>query len=195
MIIDCPQCGFTGRVPDHATSSSRRARCPKCLCRFAVVGADGSARAAPDPEDSSYELAPIVADDPEVDSWYGDPDEPRLPLAERRLAVRPPRRGVRIPRLATLRIRMFQAWAVFFLIWAATIAARTAAAAFRLDDARFFSNDLLRPVAAVVVLVCASALICLSNDLSRRLQRLTYGPPPPPSRPPAADSDSPNRAA
>lgn len=208
MIIECPQCGFSGRVPDHATRIPHQARCPKCRYRFDIGDPDvqhpepveailadlrhDQARPRLDPSDSSYELDPIVAgpDDPWEGPWSDGPDEPRARAGDafltiRRPAGRPPGWAVRALRPSTLRLRVFQAWAILFLAGAAAIGLRTAVAASRFDDDRFFSWDLLRPVAAVVLLVCAAALICLSVDVSRRLARLTYGPNPPPTSHPA----------
>jgi hypothetical protein len=202
MILECPHCGFSGRLPDHAKPTAHRARCPKCRCGFDIGDFAGDPE-APDSldrsplasSDSSYELDPIVAGpddpwdgpwsdgpdgDPWDDPWPEDPGAARPPaarptLAGRRLVGRPSDRIVRAFRPSMLRIRLFQAWAVAFMIAAAAIGARTAVAAWRFDDARFFSAELLRPVAAVVLLVGAAALICLSVDISRRLSWLTYG--------------------
>ncbi|WP_337177117.1 hypothetical protein [Paludisphaera sp.] len=222
MILDCPHCGYSGRLPDHASPATHRARCPKCRLGFHIddpriraLASVDSAGARTDPDDSSYELDPIVAgpDDPWEGPWSDGPDEPwdgdwsgdpgvvppppRAAPASRLPVVLPPVRVAHALRPATLRIRLFQAWAVAFMAAAAAIALRTAVAAWRFDDARFFSDELLRPVAAVVLLVCAAALLCLSVDVSRRLTRLSYGPPqplapfppPPPRRPSDTDGD------
>lgn len=209
MIIECPQCGFSGRVPDHATLVPHQARCPKCRYRFDIGDPDvqhpepveavladprhDPARPRMDPSDSSYELDPIVVgpDDPWEGPWSDGPDQPPgttadAVLATRRPGGRPPAWAVRAFRPSTVRIRIFQAWAILFLAGAAAIGVRTAVAASRFDDDRFLSWDLLRPVAAIVLLVGAAALLCLSVDVSRRLARLTYGPNPP-SRPARAD--------
>jgi hypothetical protein len=204
MIIECPNCGFSGRLPEHATLAPHQARCPKCRARFDV--GDLAARVAEpsdradlrrdlarhrlDPSESSYELDPLLDFAEGAPSWDEpwadeDPIEPASPPV-----ATPARLVDRIPawalRPSVWRIRLFQAWAVLFLLGATIIFARTAFAALTFDDARFFSEELLRPVAAVVLLVTAAALLCLSVDVSRRLARLTYGPNPP-SRPARAD--------
>lgn len=197
MIIKCPNCGFSGRVPEHATRAPHQARCPKCHFRFDVgdlslpipepVAAVGqsdlrrdSIRSQLDPSDSSYHLDPL-ADDFAAEGWDGswshDPDGPMIPTAGVRVGFG---RRSRVPawalRPSVWRIRLFQGWAVLFLAVAALILLRTTIAAITFDDARFFSNDLLRPIAAVVLLVVAAALLCLSVDVSRRLARSTYAP-------------------
>ncbi len=77
MIIQCPDCGFSGRVPESALGVPHRATCPKCRRRFiprasliaaglcdrrpfsSVVEAD---LAAENPESSSYELRAMTED-------------------------------------------------------------------------------------------------------------------------------------
>ncbi|WP_165248457.1 hypothetical protein [Paludisphaera soli] len=203
MIIECPNCGFSGRLPDHATLAPHQARCPKCRSRF-DVGALAAQAAEPsgradlrhdlarprlDPSESSYELDPLNDFADAATAWdepWAD-DDPIEPAAPR--AATPARLVDRVPawafRPSVWRIRLFQAWAVLLLLGATIIFARIAIAALTFDDARFFSDELLRPVAAVVLLVTAAALLCLSVDVSRRLARSTYAPtnPPPPSPP------------
>lgn len=220
MIIACPQCGFSGKVPDHAALVPHQARCPKCRCRFDIGDPDVQipepvgrtdlrhdlARPRLDPSDSSYELDPIV--DGFEGVWdvpwgeeFEDGEAVPSPTATPHAAVSEVRPGPRnrVPdwvfrpfRPAMWRIRLFQVWAVLLLVWAAWIVVRTAVALSRMDDSQFLSNnDLLRPIVAVVVLVSTSALLCLSVDVSRRLIRLTYAPTFPPPEPAPAASPSP----
>lgn len=218
MIIACPQCGFSGKVPDHAALAPHQARCPKCRCRF-DIGDPGVQIPEPagradlrhdltrprlDPSDSSYELDPIVDGfegvwDVPVGEEFEDAAEPAAVTAPAAVAGfraldlrRAPAWMFWLFRPSAWRIRLFQAWALLFLVWASWIVVRTAVAASRLDDAHFFSNDLLRPIIAVVVLVSTSALLCLSVDVSRRLARLTYGPHPPSAGSGTIASPSPN---
>lgn len=184
-----------------------QARCPKCRCRFdigdpGVQVAVGMGRAdlRHDPSDSAYELNSIIAgpDDPWDGPWSDGPDEPAPLVPDAVFAPRPgrarrPQWAVSALRPSTWRMRAFQAWAVFLMLCAAAIVVRTVVAAARFDDAGLLSHDLLRPVAAVVLLLCGAALLCLYVDVSRRLARLTYGPPPLPApvppRPDDADRD------
>jgi len=196
MIIECPNCGFSGRVPPHAALSPHQARCPKCRFRFDLRGHAGPPGAdridlrnghhgpPSDPGDSSYELNPLV--DFPADPWDGPSVElPAGLVPARVVAIGPARLPQWALRPSVWRIRLFQAWAVLFLLGAGLIGLRTAVAAVTFDDARFFSGDLLRPIAAVVLLVTAAALLCLSVDVSRRLARSTYAPlVPPPDRSP-----------
>lgn len=218
MIIACPRCGFSGKVPDHAALAPHQARCPKCKFRFDIGDPDvqipepfdraglhhNLARPRLDPSDSSYELDPIVDgfegvwDVPMSEEFESEDDAvPSAMTGAPTLAARANWGGgsrasewvLRRLRPSVWRIRLFQAWAVLFLFWAGWIVVRTVIAVSRLDDAHFFSNDLLRPIVAVVVLVSTSALLCLSVDVSRRLARLTYGPsgPATASPPPSAN--------
>ncbi|MDG3005228.1 zinc-ribbon domain-containing protein [Paludisphaera mucosa] len=215
MIIECPHCGFSGRVPDHAALAPHQARCPKCRSRFDIGDPDVQVaepvgrpdlrhdltRPRLDPSDSSYELDPLGDGLGPLDSWddawdvdpEADPAHANGTLAAAAPAVdRRPSPWVYLAlRPWVWRIRLFQAWAVIFLLAAAVILVRTALAVARFDDARFFSNELLRPIAAVVLLVSAAALLCLSVDVSRRLARSTYAPnsPPSPSPLPAPPSN------
>ena len=34
MIIQCPKCGFSGRIPSYALDSPHNAKCPHCKFRF-----------------------------------------------------------------------------------------------------------------------------------------------------------------
>ncbi len=80
MMIQCPNCGFSGRVPDYAVGSPHNARCPRCRFRFelgsyipqfpiAEITSDRSSQLQAsshvrngDPGSSSYELRAISDD-------------------------------------------------------------------------------------------------------------------------------------
>lgn len=195
MILDCPHCGFSGRLPEHAIPTAHRARCPRCRLGFDIDAAASSDKAPPaGPNDSSYQLDPIVAgfDDSRDGEWSNDADWPRPSTigSPRPVPAAVPAGLGRFPRPGTIRIRLFQAWALAFLLAAAAIGARTVVAVVRFDDARFFSAELLHPVAAVVLLVGASALLCLSVDLGRRLARSATPAANRPSAPLASRSRS-----
>src|SRR5262245_46384641 len=38
MIIQCPNCGFSGRIPEYAIAVPHHARCLKCRHRFELSG-------------------------------------------------------------------------------------------------------------------------------------------------------------
>jgi hypothetical protein len=80
MIIQCPNCGFSGRVPKRAFDMPHQARCKRCHHQFDlsrlvdavsamaspswISGIDGApaAHAIADPSSSSYELKAITDD-------------------------------------------------------------------------------------------------------------------------------------
>jgi predicted Zn finger-like uncharacterized protein len=81
MFIQCPNCRFSGRIPDHALGSGQSARCPKCRFRFELrlvhylpavgapfdssfdgSGADDGTAIEGDAGSSSYELKAITDD-------------------------------------------------------------------------------------------------------------------------------------
>ena len=83
MIIQCPNCRFSGRIPSHAVDSPHIARCPKCRFRFELlallagsdVGMLAESESVTGPGSSSYELKAItethsVADG--RDPWEND---------------------------------------------------------------------------------------------------------------------------
>jgi hypothetical protein len=83
MIIQCPNCGFPGRVPEHAIGTPHNARCPQCRYRFeldanlpelSLLAAANPSLPGPhalasnghgDPASSSYELKAITGDFPD----------------------------------------------------------------------------------------------------------------------------------
>jgi len=70
MIIQCPSCRFSGRIPSSAVDSPHSARCPKCRFRFElnalfadpVVGMLSESELDRGPGSSSYELKAITED-------------------------------------------------------------------------------------------------------------------------------------
>jgi len=70
MIIQCPNCRFSGRVPSSAVDSPHIARCPKCRFRFELnallagmdVGMLAESELDSGPGSSSYELKAITED-------------------------------------------------------------------------------------------------------------------------------------
>ena len=214
MIIECPSCGFTGRVPSNVAAAPHHARCPKCQLRFnlgelvARVPEAVDAGSRPDlrhdmtrprldPSSSSYEIEALTDDfssddDDErgaVDDWdddWDDPIEPDEDAPSQATAVR----SVRLPGFllkeeestrqsmigrdratspdaTPWRFRLFQGWAILFIIWAALIGTRGILATIDGDQDFLFSAATIWPVAAVVLLVTASAGLFLLIDLSR----------------------------
>lgn len=74
MIIECPRCGFSGRVPNYVAAVPHHARCPKCQFRFDLGELAGESttgagahdlrhdltRPRLDPSSSSYEIEAIT---------------------------------------------------------------------------------------------------------------------------------------
>jgi hypothetical protein len=92
MIIQCPSCGFSGRVPGYAATAPHHARCPKCQFRFSIADRaapivdplEGAARLdlrhdltrpRHDPSTSSYEIKALTDDFPEDDEDERDERE------------------------------------------------------------------------------------------------------------------------
>lgn len=216
MIIECPTCGFSGRVPNYVAAVPHHARCPKCRQRFDLAelvsqspGAieEGTrrdlrhdlTRPRLDPSSSSYEIEALTDDfdsDDEQhasrshewdDDWDGaiDPDEDDAAVAPSAArAVKLPgfllsgAGSTREPMVerdraaATVatpwRLRLFEAWAILFIVWAALIGSRAILATVSRDQDFLFSTATIWPVASVVLLVTASAGLFLLIDLSRR---------------------------
>src|SRR4051794_39887150 len=97
MIIECPKCQFSGRIPSYALDSPYNARCPRCRFRFELhtllastpdealddpgiegLGTELGDGQAGDPGASAYELKAITEDfsaepsAPEDLDWRGD---------------------------------------------------------------------------------------------------------------------------
>ena len=106
MIIQCPSCGFSGRVPSYALGSPHNAKCPKCSFRFelralllepelgmpAIEGGPSLSLEAQggDPGSSVYELKAITEDfgtasewDSSEDPWEDFPSTRPLEASER----------------------------------------------------------------------------------------------------------------
>src|SRR5271157_2145984 len=88
MIIQCPNCQFSGRIPSYAVAGPHIARCPRCRFRFELnallADRDVGMLAEPEPDSgpgsSSYELKAITEDleQPQPvadrrDPWGDDP--------------------------------------------------------------------------------------------------------------------------
>ncbi|WP_165232445.1 hypothetical protein [Aquisphaera insulae] len=94
MIIECPKCQFSGRIPSYALETPYNARCPRCRFRFelqtllsstpaealddpgidGLESVDGDPRAG-DPSSSAYELKAINEDFAGEESEAADEDE------------------------------------------------------------------------------------------------------------------------
>jgi len=229
MIIQCPSCGFSGRVPGYAATVPHHARCPKCQFRFSIGDRaaqvvdplDGVSRhdlrhdlTRPrlDPSSSSYEIKALTDDFPEDDEderewgedWEGaietDDDPPTAWPVELPPFLRKgnePLSGVNDGRRSQASVdptswysRLYQAWAVLFIAWAAIIGFRAIAATISRGEDFLFSMPLIWPVASVVLLVTASAGLFLMIDFNRRLQ-LTSAPGLAPETPAASLVDAP----
>ncbi len=89
MIIQCPNCRFSGRIPSYAVGSHYNATCPRCRFRFElhellvdpVVGMFAESVLESGPGSSSYELKAITEDleQPQPAADRPDPwgDDPR----------------------------------------------------------------------------------------------------------------------
>src|SRR5271166_2464463 len=90
MIIQCPNCRFSGRIPSYAVDSPYNATCPRCRFRFELsalladrlVGMLAESELGSEPGSSSYELKAITEDfeQPQPaaerrDPWRVDPGE------------------------------------------------------------------------------------------------------------------------
>src|SRR5208282_6798030 len=70
MIIQCPNCQFSGRIPSYAVDSPYNATCPRCRFRFElhallanpVVAMLAESEQDSGPGSSSYELKAITED-------------------------------------------------------------------------------------------------------------------------------------
>lgn len=183
MKIDCPNCGFSGRVPGYVADAPHHARCPKC--RFGFDISDLVARApalsepsaltsvsasspALSPSSSSYEIEALggVWEDEEEPAPRPalTPTPPAQPLA----AAPEPIRDVQLL-LLDWRVRLLEGWAVGLLVWAVLIGSRAVFATLVRGDELFFSQALIWPVATVVLLVAAAAGLLLALEFGRRL--------------------------
>lgn len=176
MIIECPNCGFSGRVPAHVISAPHHARCPKCRFGFDIGDLaarsaeapepwDGFARAESSASSSSYEIETVG------DAWEDEetparpkptPSPPPAPPA----APAPP--ATREPAMIW-GPRLFEGWAIAQLAWAALIGLRAVYATLFRGDDLVFSQALFWPVAAVVLLVSSASGLFLALGLVRKL--------------------------
>lgn len=182
MNIECPNCGFSGRVPGYVADAPHHARCPKCRFGFDI---GDLAAAAPRPPGtleraeawiappsssggSSYEIKALVGawEDEERPTAPPSPKPPPTASAEAAEPVADWRAGFG---LVEWRVRLLEGWAVVLLVWAALIGSRVAHAALTRSDEIVFSQALFWPVAAVVLLVAAAAGLLLALELGRRL--------------------------
>jgi hypothetical protein len=209
MIIQCPSCGFSGRVPNYVAAVPHHARCPKCKFRFdlgALVSRIPESIDAPphvelrhdlrrprlDPSSSSYEIEALTEDFSDSDAdrgedwdddWNGSTDRddtfapialpiappPHLPKSDGRFTAPPLERDASLSPVATpWHYRLFQAWAILFILWALLIGCRAVLATINRDEAFLFSKESLWPVASVVLLVTSAAGLFSLMDLSRR---------------------------
>src|SRR5262249_6134890 len=106
MIIQCPNCGYSGRIPSYALGTPHNAKCPKCRFRFELGSLllepmlekpgsqlnPGLSLDAPigDPGSSAYELKAITDDfgpdgewDSAEDRWEDYPDRRPFTVNER----------------------------------------------------------------------------------------------------------------
>src|SRR5271157_2721045 len=82
MIIQCPNCRFSGRIPSYAMDSRYNATCPRCRFRFELhalladrdVGMLAESELDSGPGSSSYELKAITED--------LEPPQPRVNLRD-----------------------------------------------------------------------------------------------------------------
>ncbi|MFO0891950.1 MAG: hypothetical protein U0790_22800 [Isosphaeraceae bacterium] len=118
MIIQCPKCGFSGRIPDYAIAGPHNARCPQCRYRFELgsyladlSADDGGLRSLGelngagrnghgDPASSSYELKAISDDFQGVTATmepddFPDPDWDDLEGTDASATSRPLAKGPR----------------------------------------------------------------------------------------------------
>jgi len=177
MIIKCPNCAFSGRVPGYVADAPHHARCPKCRFGFDVGDLVAHAPEFSEPpasesssSNSSYEIETIN------DVWE-DEEEPAPKLSPKPALAAPPplapatlQSGVR---LLDWRVHLLEGWAAALLVWAALIALRAIYATLARGDELVFSQALFWPVAAVVLLVAAAAGLLLALGLG---QRLASGP-------------------
>jgi len=180
MIIECPNCGFSGKVPRRVANAPHHGRCPKCRFGFDISDLvaraldpsqppprdrwDGFAKVEPASSSSSYEIEALG------DFWE-DEEEPASPPSPPHPspATRDPAR-LWVPRL-------FEGWAIALLVWAALLGLRAVYATLARADELVLSQGLFWTAAAVVLLVFGSACLFLGLDYGRKL---ADGHPAPP---------------
>ena len=215
MIIQCPDCGFSGRIPHSALGRSHHATCPKCRNKFTLrtpAGAadpggprafppfDNAESAADDPGSSSYELRAIT-DDIGAGSGVVDTDSlagtigSEAARAGDDLLDRPENAvsGLReiTPSPGSAVVdpwysRLLQLWGIVLLIWAALILGRDLRRVTPSVGGSQATGHLLSTVIAVLLLVAGAAGLFMAVDFGRSLRAGVR---------PAASSQGPSRPA
>ena len=210
MIIQCPNCRFSGRIPSYAVDSPHNARCPKCRFRFelladSVVGMLAESELDTDPSSSSYELKAITETHSVADSrdpWENDEEaipfngsgDARVDPARSSLSTAAAPWETPAPSLAVWDAagaepwysRVLQLWGIVFLIWAAMIVARSLFLQFVPGSGPTSRSDAVSSVVSVLLLVPGAAALFLLVDLGRYIRGLR----PPTSREASAPSTS-----
>ncbi len=206
MIIQCPNCRFSGRIPSYAVDSPHNARCPKCRFRFelladSVVGMFAESELDADPGSSSYELKAVTDDLGQAhsvadsrDPWENDEEaipfngsgDARVDPARSSLVTAAAPWETPAPSLAVSDAagaepwysRVLQVWGIVFLIWAAMIVARSLFLQFVPGSGPTSRSDAVSSVVSVLLLVPGAAAFFLLVDLGRYIRGLR----PPTSR-------------
>ncbi len=213
MIIQCPNCRFSGRIPSHALDSPHIARCPRCRFRFELlallagpdVGMLAESNSVTGPGSSSYELKAITETHSVADSrdpWENaeeaipfngsgdarvDPARSSLSTAAAPWETPAPSPAVRDAAGAEpWSSRVLQLWGIVFLIWAAMIVARSLFLQFVPGSGPTSRSDAVSSVVSVLLLVPGAAALFLLVDLGRYIRGLR----PPTSREASAPSTS-----
>ncbi len=220
MIIQCPNCQFSGRIPSHAVDRPHIAKCPKCRFRFELHAllADPIVEmlAEPDsgPGSSSYELKAISEDfeqphpaADQADPWGDDPgavsfngsgdgrvDPARSSFSTAAAPWETPAPALAVSEAARAEpwySRVLQVWGIVFLIWAAMIAARSLFLQFVPASGPTSRPDAVSSVVSVLLLVPGAAALFLLVDLGRYIRGLR---PPDPRNASERSSPAPARA-
>ena len=204
MIIQCPNCRFSGRVPSYAVDSPHIARCPKCRFRFELlailadpdVGMLAESESVTGPGSSSYELRGITETHSMADSrdpWENNEEaipsngsgDARVDPARSSLSMAAAPWETPVPSLAVWDAagaepwysRVLQLWGIVFLIWAAMIVARSLFLQFVPGSGPTSRSDVVSSVVSVLLLVPGTAAFFLLVDLGRCIRGLR--PPTP----------------
>ena len=204
MIIQCPNCRFSGRIPSHAVDSPHIARCPKCRFRFELlalladpdVGMLAESESVTGPGSSSYELKAITETHSVAESrdpWenaeeaipFNGSGDARVDPARSSLSTAAAPWETPAPSLAVRDAagaepwysRVLQLWGIVFLIWAAMIVARSLFLQFVPGSGPTSRSDAVSSVVSVLLLVPGAAALFLLVDLGRYIRGLR--PPTP----------------
>ncbi len=197
MIIQCPSCRFSGRIPSYALDSPHVAKCPKCHYRFELLGEPAiGMHAQPelhtDPGSSSYELKAITevpeayGDEEDQDLWEnqespadaGHDSKPALTTPSRASSTDAWPAPESIPRISwhtqadPWYCRVLQIWGVVFLFWAGVIVAHSLFISLGSEVVRDGHAGILSSVVSVLLLVPGAAALFLLVDLSRYIRGL-----------------------